>query len=684
MLWLNGIEKSYGPQALFQDVDWQLNPKQRVGLIGPNGVGKSTLIKIIAGLIESDRGEMNHVRGMSIGYLPQDIAALTQNTIRQEASKGLSHIWQLQAKIDDIAESLSSQSSSPILADSLRDSSKKQDQLLDKYGEMQAEFERIGGFEANAKVEQILCGLGFRANELDADCATLSGGWQMRVILARLLLQQPDLLLLDEPTNHLDLESVAWLKHFLNSFEGTLILISHDRWFLNQICTHIAELSAQGLSVYTGHFDDYLKQAAQQQELLDKQRQSQARKQVALEKFIERFRYKASKAKQVQSRIKQLDKFNEIEQNQEVAHIHFQLDEPPKCGRVVLELSDVHQGYQNHHLLYQGLDLSIERGQHIALIGPNGAGKSTLLKILAGVVDCQRGEVRLGHMAKLYYFAQHQTESLILNNTVLTEAQSAKEGASITYLRSILGAFLFDQDDVKKKVAVLSGGEKNRLALVKMLLTPANVLLLDEPTNHLDMGSRAVLAEALRAFKGTVILISHDRYFIDEVCDETWEVQGGRVTPFLCSNEEYLEKSILGQRPAPFPLHGQALSSMISPSSDMHGATPQDQKSSTASTKRTNRKDERRQQAALQKERSKVLKPLQKKVSLWENKVEVLEKQISEFEVLQCDPKHYEDQEEILRVAHALKQVNQELEQAYQSWEDAQLTYEEAMASFEG
>lgn len=271
MLWLSGIEKSYGPQTLFQNVDWQLNPKQRVGLIGPNGVGKSTLIKIIAGLIESDQGDINHIRGMSIGYLPQEIAALTKHTIRQEASLGLKHIWQLQEKLELIAQQL----------EDLAQEAAQHAPLLQQYGELQADFERIGGFEANAHVEQILCGLGFRADELDAECATLSGGWQMRVVLARLLLQKPDLLLLDEPTNHLDLESVAWLKHFLNSFEGTLILISHDRWFLNQICTHVAQLSEQGVSLYTGHFDDYLKQVAQKQELLAKQRQSQARKQAA-------------------------------------------------------------------------------------------------------------------------------------------------------------------------------------------------------------------------------------------------------------------------------------------------------------------------------------------------------------------------------------------------------------------
>lgn len=670
MLWLTDIGKSFGPQALFEDVQWQVNPGQRVGLIGPNGAGKSTLIKIIAGLLEPDQGQVITQRGINLGYLPQDIAELGSNSIRDEAMKGLESLMRLRSEVEQLAQAL---------ADGGAEGGPEYDALLERYGIAQAKFEQRGGFEADARVEQVLCGLGFKSAQLDDPCDTLSGGWQMRVVLARLLLERPDCLLLDEPTNHLDLESVGWLKHFLQTFEGSLILISHDRWFLNQICTHIAELTQAGVTLYTGHFEDYLKQLEQRRELLERQKKNQERRAAQLEKFIERFRYKATKAKQVQSRVKQLEKLQTVEEVQDVATIHFKLADPPKCGRNVITLEEVEQGYHEGQILYRGLDLKIERGQHIALVGPNGAGKSTLLKLLAGEVYPRRGVRELGHLVKPYYFAQHQAEALTLEYSVLQEAQSAQELATMTHLRSILGAFLFDSDDVKKKVAVLSGGEKNRLALVKMLLTPSNLLLLDEPTNHLDMGSRAVLAQALRAYEGAVVLISHDRYFIDEVCDEVWEVQGGRVTPFLGHYSYYLDQVGRGLRPAPLPL-----SAPPPPLEDV-GASPTVTGSSPRGEEqpKLNRREERRRANEQRQERAKVLKPLRKRVESAEREIERLEQLLVDLEALQCAPDHYQNADEVVRVNREVKSAQRELESVMAEWEEAEEALGEAEAALD-
>jgi ATP-binding cassette subfamily F protein 3 len=672
MLWLKDIEKGFGPQALFESVTWQVNPKQRVGLIGPNGVGKSTLMKIISGQIEADRGEVTTTKGLTLGYLPQEFHGISGVSVREAASEGLSSLLSLQHELNEADSRLAGEGAGDHA-------------LLTRYGSLQAEFERLGGFEAETRVEQILCGLGFRADELDQDCGELSGGWQMRVALAKLLLSEPDVLLLDEPTNHLDLRSVEWLCSFLRAFEGGLILISHDRWFLNQICTHIAELSPEGVECFTGDFEQYLEQLEARREQLEKQRKAHAKKVASLERFIERFRSKATKAKQAQSRVKQLEKLQAVGEIKEVKTIHFTLPPPPKCGRVVLSLEDLHQGYSDEAMIYRGLELSIERGEHIALVGPNGAGKSTLLKLLAGEVPYQRGARVVGHLVKPYYFAQHQAQTLDLSLTVLQEAQTVYTGDSLAQLRGMLGAFLFDADDIKKKVEVLSGGEKNRLALVKMLLTPSNVLLLDEPTNHLDLGSREMLAEALSAYTGAVIIISHDRHFIDEVCDEVWEVDRGRVTPFKGNYSAYLERAASGDRPSPFPLHGErALVSGLTDSGSAlgAGATPQAH-SQDQGAEKGSRKEDKRRQAELRQAKSKLLKPLKSKLERLEAQVSALEEQQAELEATQCDERHYDNPDEVVRVAKALKELQATLEGAYEAWEEASLALEEAEASFD-
>lgn len=660
MIHVTKLEKNYGPKFLFDGLDWHIKRGQRVGLLGPNGAGKTTLIKVILGHEPADGGEARLTRGTTIGYLPQEIAQLAGSTVREEARKGLERVLAVQARLEAIEAQLPGLEGAALEA------------LVETYGEVQVEFERLGGFGAETRVEMVLGGLGFRTQDFDRDCGELSGGWQMRVALARLLLQSPDVLFLDEPTNHLDLESVKWLEGFLQQFPGSLVFISHDRWFLNRLADHIAELAGGQLTVYPGNFDKYLDQVAARQQLLESQHRNQQRRVAELERFISRFRAKASKAKQVQSRVKMLEKIDRVELATTEKLIQFKLPPPPKCGRVVIEVRNLHKRYGDN-VVYAGLEVDLLRGKKLALIGPNGAGKSTLLKIFAGATPHQSGRVELGHGAKLYYFAQHQVEVLNPENTVLQEVEVEARGLSMTRIRAMLGAFLFSGDDVSKKVAILSGGEKNRLALVKMLLTPANTLLLDEPTNHLDMASRSVLEAALAEYAGTVVLISHDRHFIDGVCDEVWEVERGRVRPFLGGYGEYEARIAADDLPEPFPLYGERLGQRPKVAAVKEATSKADPRS----------KQGKREAAQARQRRSAATKDLKKEVDRLENLAQSLEEQLDALRALQGDPDHYRDADLVRETAQSVGTLEGALEIAYAEWETASSALEQAMASFE-
>jgi ATP-binding cassette subfamily F protein 3 len=523
MIQAEAIAKAYGGQVLFRDLSWRITAGERIGLVGPNGAGKTTLCRILAGLEEPDAGRVHRDRGTTIGYLPQEVAASRAGSVLAEALSGFAEVWALERAMEAAAAALATEPSEALTA---------------QYGELQHRFEALGGYRLETEARAVLGGLGFRPTDLGRPLDEFSGGFRMRAALARLLLLRPALLLLDEPTNHLDLESLAWLESYLAGYDGAVVVVAHDRYFLNRMVTAIAELGPDGLALYTGDYDDHLVERDARRALREAQARNQAKRVAEIERFIERFRYKATKARQVQSRIKMLERLERIEVAPETRQIRLAFPAPPRTGRRVATLRDVHKAYADH-VVYAGIDLGVERGDRMALVGVNGAGKSTLLRILAGVLAFERGERTLGAQVTVHYYAQHQLDALDPARTVLEELEQVAPDAGQTRLRTILGAFLFSGDAVEKKIAVLSGGEKARVALAKMLVRPAPLLCLDEPTNHLDLTSRERVEQALADFPGTIVFISHDRYFINRLATKVVEVAGGRLTVHLGNYDDY-------------------------------------------------------------------------------------------------------------------------------------------------
>ncbi len=521
---LEGVAKAYAGQGLFRDLDWRIAPGERIGLVGPNGAGKTTLCRILAGLEEPDAGRVSRARGATVGYLPQEVAGSVGRSVLVEALSGFAEVWQLEREMEEVAASLAALPSPTLTA---------------HYGELQHRFEAAGGYRLEAEGRAVLSGLGFASADLHRPLTEFSGGWRMRAALARLLLLKPTLLLLDEPTNHLDLPSLAWLEDFLAGYDGTVVVVSHDRYFLNRMVSSIAELGPEGLALYPGIYDDFLVEREAGRELREARARNQAKRIAEVERFIERFRSKATKARQVQSRIKMLERLERIELGPRARRIHFTFPAPPRTGRLVASLRGVHKAYGGT-VVYAGVDVDVERGERVALVGANGAGKSTMLRMLAGVLPFERGERTLGAHVTVHYYAQHQLDALAPERTVLEELAAAAPEAGHTRLRTVLGSFLFSGDSADKKVAVLSGGEKARVALAKMLIRPAALLCLDEPTNHLDLASREVLEDALAAFAGTIVLISHDRYFINRIATRVVAIADGRLTSYLGDYDDYL------------------------------------------------------------------------------------------------------------------------------------------------
>ena len=564
MLHLNELSKTFGAQVILDEASLHVKPGMRLGLIGPNGAGKTTLLRIIAGEMSADGGEINARKDLKIGFLPQEIEEIADHTVMEEVLASYSDILDLEQRMRLLGERLAeygpaegkSAPENPHGGDGGNGAASAEEQdaedVLAELGSLQTAFEAAHGYELEARAQSIARGMGFGESDFDRPIVELSGGWRMRVALARLLMEHPDLLLLDEPTNHLDLESLLWLEDFLLDWSGSLILISHDRYFLNRLVTHIAELDRGVIDLYAGDYDHFEKEKRLRYESLVSAAKNQQREIDQAESFIRRFRAKNTKAKQVQQKIRYVEKMGKIDvPDLGRKEIRFRFPQPGRIGRVAVEVSHVRKAY-GEIVVYGDLNVVVERGEKIALVGPNGAGKSTLLKLLAGVIEPDAGRIKLGHQVRQEYFAQHQLEVFDPRRTVLkTMDEAAGPVDRVDQVRDFLGTFLFSGDDVDKPVGVLSGGEKARLALARMLLDPAGLLLLDEPTNHLDMASREVLIAALRQFQGSIVFISHDRHLINRIASKVIEVDSRRLVHYLGDWEYYQWKRGRGPAPAP-------------------------------------------------------------------------------------------------------------------------------------
>jgi ATP-binding cassette subfamily F protein 3 len=528
MIQLSGAGKRYGPKILFENVDWLVTPTERAGLVGANGTGKSSLLKVLAGLDSLDSGGITTQKGVSIGYLPQEGLSLSGRTVFAECMTVFASLRALEEEQEQLAHRMAE----------LDPAGHAYAQVAERFHLAESEFRARDGYAIEAQVGAVLTGLGFPQRDWKRRTEEFSGGWQMRIALAKLLLEKPNLLLLDEPTNHLDLEARNWLEEYLSSYPNAFVLVSHDRYFLDITVRRIAELWNKGLHFYTGGFTRYEQQKTERRAQLQAAYENQQDRVRQLEVFINRFRAQATKAKQVQSRIKELEKIERIEIPPEEKSIHFSFPQPKPSGRIVAELKGVAKSYGDH-LVFSDVDCYIERGDRVALVGVNGAGKSTLIRILAGAEPVSAGAYTLGHNAQPDYFAQDQYKELDPAARMIDDLATVAPRATNTQLRSILGCFLFSEDDAFKSIGVLSGGERNRYALARMLMQPSNFLLLDEPTNHLDMRAKDVLLESLQEFTGTVVFVSHDRYFIDKLATRVFEVEDGRVHVFPGNYEDY-------------------------------------------------------------------------------------------------------------------------------------------------
>jgi len=592
VIFVEKVNLQFASKVIFKDVSFHLRSKEKIGLVGENGTGKTTLFKVITGKTGLDSGKVSLRKGLRLGLLEQEMAG-GRETVLARVVLGDPHFLKVKTEMEQL----------------------QSDQTYhDRYGDLQHEFERLGGYDREARAKTILQGLGFKPGQWEQSLDELSGGWRMRCELSRLLLQSPDVLLLDEPSNHLDLRSVVWLESFLKAYEGSVLLISHDRRFLNSLTSRIVELDRGALSIYSGNYDDYEKQKQEKEALLESQAANQGRKIAEVERFIERFRAKNTKATQVQSRVKMLAKMERVQTAQGTKAIHFRFPQPARTGRHVLEVKKVYKSY-GPLKVYENFSINLERGWKVALVGENGAGKSTLLKLMAGVLTPDEGEVALGANVSRSYFAQHQGETLNFNHTVFQSLEESAPGLLLTEKRNILGAFLFAGEDVEKKVSVLSGGERSRLALARMLCggtasqksksekgkpnPPPSLILFDEPTNHLDMRSREHLAAVLADYEGSLVIISHDRFFLDGFINRVWEVEGGVVKDYPGHYSAY-ERERANQEVA------VSSKSIKEPSASKLS------------------KEKKRQQAEERNQRYKNLKPLQIRLEKVESRLEVL------------------------------------------------------------
>ncbi len=548
MLQIKGLGKAFRGEWLFRSLDFQINERDRIGLVGDNGTGKSTLMKMIAGLAPSDEGEVIGARDLTFGYLPQDGLFLHGRALLDEALSVFKSLTELELEIRQLEHEMAE----------MEHAGPEYEQRLERYSVISQQFRLREGYSIEAKAGSVLLGLGFTQEDLKRPCEDFSGGWQMRIALAKLLLQQPSLLLLDEPTNHLDLEARNWLEGYLQTYPHALVLVSHDRYFLDSAVQRILEIRNRAVHFYKGNYAEFLRQREERLVQRMAEYEAQQREIARIKAFADKFRYKATKAAQVQSRLKELERMERIEIPPESKPIRLRFPEGPRTGRIVLELSNVTAGYGST-VVFRDLNYILEKGERVALVGPNGVGKSTMMKILAGRLPLLEGARKEGHNAMVSYFSQDQDDLLASNRTVWDEVYAVAPNHIVPQLRTLLGCFLFSGDAVEKPVSVLSGGERSRLVLCKLLLSPANCLLLDEPTNHLDIRSKDILMDSLRDYEGTMVFVSHDRYFLDGLATKVLEIGDQKAVPYLGNYEDYLLKKaeMEKDRAARDPVPGQ-------------------------------------------------------------------------------------------------------------------------------
>lgn len=637
MILLQNISIQFGGEYLFKNVTLQIGAHERIGLVGANGSGKTTLLKILAGLIQTDSGSVQKANYVSVGYLPQEAVTSSDKTLYEETKTAFEDINTIEKQLDEINSQIQN-------FPNPTSSNHNYNELIELQGELQLKLESLDAYRMQSQVEKVLMGLGFSEEDFGRQTNEFSGGWQMRIALAKLLLSNPSLLLLDEPTNHLDLDSLRWLEEYLKSYNGSIIIVSHDRTFLDNMTNKTVALANGKLAIYSGNYTFYENESENRRQLLINAAKNQQQQLKQTQQFIDRFRYKATKARQVQSRIKLLEKIDLIEVEGVEKEISFNFPKPKQSGAVVLEIIDLTKQYGNLTVLDR-LNLTIERGDKIALVGVNGAGKSTLTRIISKKELPTSGEVKFGYNVTTAYFAQTQVDELENDMEVLQVVESIAEGETRAQIRTLLGCFLFEGDDVFKKVRVLSGGEKSRLALAKMLLQPANFLIMDEPTNHLDMRSKKVLQKALINFEGTYLIVSHDRHFLDPIVNKVIEVRNKSIKIYLGNISDYIAT--------------KEKETQINQSVEIKA------KSNNAEI---SEKERKRLEAEERQRLYKITKPLKEMLTSVETEIKKKEKLKIEYEMLMANPEFYSDTMKVKSTNSEYKKITNELDKLYKDW----------------
>ena len=651
MLAVNELDKFIGGRALLQKVSFRLNPGETVALVGANGSGKSTLLKICAGLLSDDGGSITMPRDATIGYLPQHAELKSERTLREELRQVFAEVLKNQEEIDRLAQRMAE----------IDPASPEYEKIADRFGHLHHELERLNAFEMDANIGRISAGLGFSTADLDRPCQQFSGGWRMRVLLARLMLKNPDIMLLDEPTNHLDLETMIWLEEWIRAADTAILMVSHERAFMDNLAGRVFEIHEGQLTIYRGNYSDYLEARRERWAQWEREYINQQEEIARIQKFIDRFRYKSSKAVQVQSRVKQLEKMVRIPPPpSEPSSIHFRFPEPDRGSKEVFAAEGLEMAFGDKVVL-RDVDFAIWRGERVALVGLNGAGKSTLMKLLLGVLTPTKGTVRRGPLTTTEYFAQYEDEGLHPNNTVFAEVASAAPLGSDQQVRNLLGGFFFSGTDLDKQINVLSGGERTRIRLAKMLFSGANTLLLDEPTNHLDLASRRTLEDAMTGFPGTLIFVSHDRVFLERVPTRILEIKDGRVRSFEGNYLDYC--AALASMGEESPLIGRSVSSGPRPSTTRTGA-----RAAASPTAPVEPELSREERKALQREARRHARAAQQ----LEQEIEKLQKELREVEQQLMLPSVYSNPARAAEIGSRQRELQSRIESMEAEWLEAQ------------